>query len=435
MRVQRLVACALALYFAVLVGAGQAPVGRVSADSKISLSVWLPDYCAPATQNFYKNTLLRDFAKAFPQISVQMVYVDWSVYDQKVATAFAGGTAPDVMQTGAEYVPNLVAKNQIRSIDPYLPAWGKKGDFFPGAWQNTMWQGRNYGVPYLSGIRGLVYRKSLLTAAGIAHPPTTWDELYTDAVKLTKHDAKGKLTQLGFQTYGSSGIDYWQQWLPYFVSAGGWPVTADSKKATINNPAGVTATTFFAKLFQAMTPGGVGLSSKLVAPFESGKVAMLISDASISAEVLQYNPKILTDVGVAEPLKGPGPNGKRAAIAYNDWLAITSQSKNPDAAWKFIAFVTQPSYLGAYDRTCGEIPTNKLAVKASWVTSNPVFKQFSEKVFPYAVAHPFYPHMTEMRDKVGSEVQKVAYGKESAPDAMKAAEAASNTVLGGQSTH
>ncbi len=93
-------------------------MGRVSAESKISLSVWLPDYCAPATQNFYKNTLLRDFAKAFPQISVQMVYVDWSVHDQKVATAFAGGTAPDVMQTGAEYVPNLVAKNQIRSIDP-----------------------------------------------------------------------------------------------------------------------------------------------------------------------------------------------------------------------------------------------------------------------------------------------------------------------------
>jgi len=43
--------------------------------------------------------------------------------------------------------------------------------------------------------------------------------------------------------------------------------------------------------------------------------------------------------------------------------------------------------------------------------------------------------MTEMRDKVGSEVQKVAYGKESAQDAMKAAEAAANTVLGGQSTH
>jgi multiple sugar transport system substrate-binding protein len=162
---------------------------------------------------------------------------------------------------------------------------------------------------------------------------------------------------------------------------------------------------------------------------------MEIGDASISAEVLQYNPKILGDAGVATPMIGPGPHGKRVAIACNDWLAISSQSKNPDAAWKFIAFVTQPKYLGEYDQTNGEIPTNKIAVKAAWVQRNPIYRQFTESVFPYAVAHPFYPHMPEMRDKVGAEIEKAAYGKESAEQAMKAAEDEANTVLAGVSTH
>jgi multiple sugar transport system substrate-binding protein len=140
-------------------------------------------------------------------------------------------------------------------------------------------------------------------------------------------------------------------------------------------------------------------------------------------------------VGVAPPMTGPGPHGKRVAIAYNDWLAITSQSTNPDAAWKFIAFVTQPQYLGEYDQTNGEIPTNKIAVNATWVRNNPIYRQFSENVFPYAVAHPFYPHMTNMRDKVGAEIEKVCYGKESAEQAIKVAEDESNTVLAGVSTH
>src|SRR5437764_2212241 len=194
-------------------------LGTARAAPKVTLTVWLPDFTTPATQTWFKSKLLPAFSKAYPQISVKMVYVNWNVYDQKVTTAFAGGDAPDVLQTGAEYVPSLVAKNMIRPIDAYLSSWGHKQDFYPGAWQNTVWQGRNYGVPYISGVRALVYRKSLLKAAGITHPPTTWDELYRDAVKLTQH-AKGKLVRLGFNTYGSAPGDYWQQWLPYFEEAG-----------------------------------------------------------------------------------------------------------------------------------------------------------------------------------------------------------------------
>src|SRR4051794_20752182 len=148
MMVRRLAAGILALAFVCGGLGGHLATGVARAESKINLEVWLPDYCSPLTQNFFTNQFLPAFYKANPTITVKMVYVNWNVYDQKVTTAFAGGAAPDVLQAGAQYVPNLVAKNQIRSIDPYLSSWGHKNDFYPGSWQNTMWQGKNYGVPY-----------------------------------------------------------------------------------------------------------------------------------------------------------------------------------------------------------------------------------------------------------------------------------------------
>src|SRR5205807_4170233 len=119
-------------------------------------------------------------------------------------------------------------------------------------------------------------------------PPMTWDELYTEALKLTKKDAKGNVTRLGFATYTGAPVDYFQQWLPYFEEVGGALTTPDNRRATLDNAAGLVATKFFVKLFQAMTPGGAGLSSKLIARFESGKIAMEIMDRSISGEELQY---------------------------------------------------------------------------------------------------------------------------------------------------
>jgi len=434
MMTRRVAACFLALGIATTAVGVTPHLGSARAADKVNLAVWIPDYCAPDTQNFYKTVLTPAFTKAYPGISPSMVFVDWSVYDQKVGAAFAGGSAPDIMQTGAQYVPELVAKNQIRAIDSYLPAWGHKQDYYPGAWGNTVWQGRNYGVPYISGVDGLIYRKSMLKAAGISHPPMTWDELFADAVKLTKKDSKGQVTQLGFATRIGDATTWVFQWLRLYAAAGGKLVSADGKQAAINNPSGVAAAKLFVTLFQAMTPGGVGLSSKIVAPFQAGKIAMQVQQESISSDTLHDNPKILNDIGVTA-LPAMGAQGKRIGLAFNDWLAITTQSKNPDAAWKWITFASQPQYLSAYDRTCGAIPQLKTAASAAWITSNPIYHQFTTNVYPYSVTFPFFPHVNQMLAAIGSEIEKAAYGKETPEQAIQNGQRAATAVLSGTATH
>ncbi|MEO8397813.1 MAG: extracellular solute-binding protein, partial [Chloroflexota bacterium] len=66
-----------------------------------------------------------------------------------------------------------------------------------------------YGLPSGAYAMGLGYNISMLKAAGIAAPPTTWDELEADAKKLTNRDA------------GVSGFSF----INDGANAGGWHYT------------------------------------------------------------------------------------------------------------------------------------------------------------------------------------------------------------------
>ncbi|MBV8781456.1 MAG: extracellular solute-binding protein, partial [Phycisphaerae bacterium] len=85
--------------------------------------------------------------------------------------------------------------------------------FYPAVWGDVLYSERAYGIPTDYDCRALYYNEDLLERAGIvdangkAKPPTTWEELREDAIKLTLRDDKGRITQLGFSpNYGNSWL-------------------------------------------------------------------------------------------------------------------------------------------------------------------------------------------------------------------------------------
>lgn len=54
-----------------------------------------------------------------------------------------------------------------------------------------------YGLPLSADSLALYYNKDLFNAAGIAKPPTTWEELLEDARRLSRVDQFGNVTQSG----------------------------------------------------------------------------------------------------------------------------------------------------------------------------------------------------------------------------------------------
>ena len=111
---------------------------------------------------------------------------------------------------------------------------------------------RFYTIPTLLDTTMLLYNKTLFQQAGISGPPKTIEELTADALKLTKKDSSGHITQLGFDPllYAS---DYNGTWLPGYVAMfGGTLASADGKKIIANCTACVAALQWEASLYKAV---------------------------------------------------------------------------------------------------------------------------------------------------------------------------------------
>ena len=107
-----------------------------------------------------------------------------------IAQIFDAGTATMMYATGA-YVPvhSLMTEYDI----PFATS-----DFIGGAasYYETS-DDQLDSMPFNSSTPVLYYNKSLFSTAGIAGPPRTWAELYSDAIRLASHGAKCALTSSG----------------------------------------------------------------------------------------------------------------------------------------------------------------------------------------------------------------------------------------------
>src|SRR5260370_34747424 len=143
-----------------------APAAPIVARSKttgrpITLEVWLTDW-EQSTQQLFNDQLVPAFEAANPDMAVNVQYLDWRVFTEKLIAAHAGGVLPDIYQAGAEYVAPLATKGMALNIDSYIANWGQKDDFYESAWSTVSYQGKTYGVPILSAPQTLMNRTDML---------------------------------------------------------------------------------------------------------------------------------------------------------------------------------------------------------------------------------------------------------------------------------
>jgi multiple sugar transport system substrate-binding protein len=107
---------------------------------------------------------------------------------------------------------DMIKANQVVELTEVLG--DAKADFNPALIERMTYQGKLYGVPQVVDMQLLVYRKSLLSAAGV-QPPQTVDELLEAAKKLTNDKVKGLFVGndggvgiLGGPALWSAGLDY-----------------------------------------------------------------------------------------------------------------------------------------------------------------------------------------------------------------------------------
>jgi ABC-type glycerol-3-phosphate transport system substrate-binding protein len=151
--------------------------------------------------------------------------------------------------------------------------------------------------------------------------------------------------------------------------AGGDYVNQQGTKAAVDTPAALEWAQFIWDVyhkFKLVDPKGPATS------FENGGQAMTESGPGIGLAMQK--------AGALENLAIPDPTKRKIqkTSVFTNWLTISTQTKVPDAAWKFADFYTRAEHLEKFHTLRGTLPPRKSIQQKPLVKDNAVFRRFSK---------------------------------------------------------
>jgi multiple sugar transport system substrate-binding protein len=318
------------------------------------------------------------FHELHPNITIDFQDVPAEEITDKLLTQVAGGTAPDVAYLDQSAVGDFASRSALADLTDYVAVSNavKTDDYIPAFIDAATYQGKLYGLPFDGESTGLFYRTDLFEAAGIQGPPTTWQEFQEDAKKLTDKDKK----QYGFILFASEAAYYWYPWL---WQTGGKLLSEDGKTILFNDENGKRAAEFYVGL-KDYSPEDF-LSSNSYdgrVAFANGTVAMYVAGAWFAGTLRSEFPDIEGKWAAA-----PLPEDKQCATTVaGDTLVIFDQSKNKDAAWKWIEFLSAPQNMALWNIGTPASPGSLLPPRTSLIEdphafeNNETLRGFSEQL-------------------------------------------------------
>lgn len=242
----------------------------------------------------------------------------------------------------------------------------KLDDFFKSYIDYGTIDGKLYGLPWLGAVYMLYYRKDLLEEHGVA-VPTTWDEFAAAAKTLQEKTG----------LYGTTFIGKRDDPLVDEFWSIAWSYGAqiyDGHNATIDTPEALAALKVWNEAYKTASPDSLNADWPAVAAsFSQGNSAMMLNFSDTSETILGEDSKVADKVGFAA--LPTGPTGKLTPNLGGWAIGINADSKNQQAAFDFIAWLTSTATQEA------GLPLGGSVTRAS-VLSNPAL---AEK-YPYFAA-------------------------------------------------
>lgn len=269
-----------------------------------------------------------EFNKKYPNIKVNIEYVDTG-YTKIMPTLASGSNAPDIVQIQERDFPAFLKKFPGAFVDITDRIQNIKSDFIPSTWESVTKDDRVFGVPWDIGPVALYYRKDMFQAAGIDPDSiNTWDDFIAAGRKL-----KQKFPDVAMWGYGDNDFDPFEM---LFSQLGGSYVTSDGK-INLHSKEAQEALAMLKKMKDA----GILMNFKdwngQITALNNNKMATVVYPVWY-AGTLMHAVKDQSGKWGIRPMPAFTEGGNRAANLGGSVLAITKQSRNADAAWKFIEY-------------------------------------------------------------------------------------------------
>ena len=388
--------------------------------------------------------IFEEYNKAQSGIVVKATY---GATDQQMATAESAGKPPDVFfDCGTGILATWAATGVIRDLTPYLQQQGfDLNRLTSAARQLITYNGHIWAMPYLTDEYMLLYNKKLIQAAGLDpnKPPKTIEDLLAMLPKLTRRDASGKITSIGFSPTYASG-DFVGTFLPVYINMfGGQLASADGKKITANCDACLKALQFEQKVYQIEGTSNIEHFGEYNNPTPDGAQNMWLQGKAAFEVNGEWNPKfakIYAPKGfqfVPVPLPYPAghPELANAGEAGGNMGVIFKKAPHPAEAAKFLTWIQNTEPTVAFANVLNNVPQTKAALTAPNLDPNPLFRTYVRYSGTARVAiFPNLPVSGQYLAELITVEQQVLHGKMSAKQGLDKVTHDIQTLLDQQSS-
>jgi multiple sugar transport system substrate-binding protein len=375
-----------------------------------------------------EQKLLKIFEEANPDISVKLEVSAWGDYWRKLQATLSGHTAPDVFLMGGQYLFDFVEKGVLEDLNGRVEAENfDLTEYFSVPVNLFRYKDGLWGLPRDCNTVVIYYNKNLFKEAGVPFPADgwTWDDFMEAALKLSK------------DTNGDGRNDIWSyivfhdsmetRWGSFIWQNEGHVLNADRTKCLIDQPEAIEAIQFQADLIHKfkVAPDIPTLAAFGSNMFMTGKLAME-SAGSWGLRSYRKIEKFEWDIVLLS-------KGKIQAAPVNGLANVVySESKQKEAAWRLVKFLSGKTCQEALARSGTSIPALKsVAYSDTFLKSHekPEHIKVVLDQLDYGHTIDFTPLFARWDELIMREMELVFRGEKSVKDACRDAARQTNAIL------
>ncbi len=377
------------------------------------------------TRNERTQKIIDLYSEQNPGVTIDGQFSEFNDYWQKLATAAAGHSMPDIVQMDYKYLNQYVTNGLLVDLTPYV----EDGTIDTADCnQDVLNSGSVNGGLYAlcNGINSpaLLYNKTLLDENGITVKDNMTLDEFIDVCKEV-YEKTGYKTNLCYNQN--------EQWIEYFLRADDIVLYEDGK---LGGDSYEPYADFF-KLYEDGLKDGYVIDPSVFAERSIGSVEQdpLVygsSPETMSWCAFAYSNQLTATVSAAPEgteiglTTWPSADPKKSDyLKPSQFFAISSDSKNPEEAAKILNFITN-------DVDCNNILLGERGIPLSSKTAEaiaPNLDETTQKVITFVndvvsanssqVNPPSTNGASEVNDLINKLQEQVCYGQLSAEDAGK----------------
>jgi multiple sugar transport system substrate-binding protein len=278
---------------------------------------------------------------------------------QQLAQGFASGNPPDIFYLGNDQVATYAKAGNLAPLEKLKNVKA----FYPSLRAAYTYKGHLYAAPKDFSTLGLVISTASWRSAGLTakNYPKTWPQLSSVAKKLTRNGQVGLCTNPEFHRLGV-----------FMIENGGWLVSANGKRATVNSQANVQAFNYVKTMLRN---GSMKLTNQLGVGwggegFGKKMCAMTIEGNWIAGAMKNDYPTV--GYRVVQLPHGPKSLG---TMQYDGGWGLAAASKNKADAMNLITWLTSPGIELGNAKAFGVMPS-VISAKKKWLKLYPQWAAF-----------------------------------------------------------